>query len=638
MSLNFSIVRQIVKKELLELIRDKKNLFMMLILPILIYPILMIGMAQVMMLTMNDLSSQDINLTVSENVPEDFINYVKASDISKGTDENGKIVITNVSSKNEKNHLSDVKNEKLDAYINLENKNYKIYLDTTEDKASVTSKALEKILDSYKEKLVENTLKKANLNTKSTLNPITFQTKTVAEKQEEAGSIIGRLLPVILITSILTGAIYPAVDIIAGEKERGTLETLFTLPIKNIELISGKYIAVATTAIITALMNIISLGFTMLYSVKMTSEMSSKMIDFNLEKMLVPLLLTMLAIILFVMVVTALSMCICSFSKSYKEAQNSLTPLMLVIMIPSYASMIPTLKLNTISAMIPVVNISLLIKSVFSMESTFKLIFIVLISTLVFIGLALVILGKIFNSESILFGDDKGLSILNIRSNIKKGNMPTKADGVLIFLLELVALVTIGSYLQLKFGHLGIALSQIILLLIVMLYAWYIKIDYKNVFKLNKFSLSDLLIALLIWSISFVLVIALTQLMMYILPNSQQSAKELSKFIINKEIWVNILVVALMPAICEELLFRGFILSSFSKDGEITNSAIIITGLLFGILHLYLFKILPIAVLGMALSLIVKKTKSIIPSMSMHFLNNLISVLASMFISGMLLL
>ncbi|WAW13986.1 ABC transporter permease subunit/CPBP intramembrane protease [Peptostreptococcus equinus] len=636
--MNFSIVRQIVKKELLELIRDKKNLFMMLILPILIYPILMIGMSQVMMLTMNDLSSQDINLAVSENVPEDFINYVKASDISKGTDENGKIVITNVSSKNEKNHLSDVKNEKLDAYINLENKNYKIYLDTTEDKASVTSKALEKILDSYKEKLVENTLKKANLNTKSTLNPITFQTKTVAEKQEEAGSIIGRLLPVILITSILTGAIYPAVDIIAGEKERGTLETLFTLPIKNIELISGKYIAVATTAIITALMNIISLGLTMLYSVKMTSEMSSKMIDFNLEKMLVPLLLTMLAIILFVMVVTALSMCICSFSKSYKEAQNSLTPLMLVIMIPSYASIIPTLKLNTISAMIPVVNISLLIKSVFSMESTFKLIFIVLISTLVFIGLALVILGKIFNSESILFGDDKGLSILNIRSNIKKGNMPTKADGVLIFLLELVALVIIGSYLQLKFGHLGIALSQIILLLIVMLYAWYIKIDYKNVFKLNKFSLSDLLIALLIWSISFVLVIALTQLMMYILPNSQQSAKELSKFIINKEIWVNILVVALMPAICEELLFRGFILSSFSKDGEITNSAIIITGLLFGILHLYLFKILPIAVLGMALSLIVKKTKSIIPSMSMHFLNNLISVLASMFISGMLLL
>lgn len=499
MYLRFNVVFEIAKKELLELVRDKKNLFMMLILPILIYPILMVGMSQIMMLSMNDMSSQDINVVVSKSVPKETISYIEKSKLAKGSKENGKIVIKKLDSKTDKEIKNLVKNGKYDAYLDFEeNKNYNIYLDTTEDKSNITDKTLESILTDYKNDMVEKKLSDANLKPDETLNPINIEKKTVAEKQEEAGSLIGRILPVILITSVLTGAIYPAVDIIAGEKERGTLETLFTLPIKNIELVSGKYIAIAFTAIITAFMNMLSLGATMAYYVAMTGEVSSGALSFDFSKMTIPLVITILSIIFFVMVVAALSMCICSFSTSYKEAQNSLTPLMLVIMLPSYSSMVPNLKLDNITAMIPVVNISLLIKSVFSMESNISLMAIVLISTIVFIGISLVILGKIFNSESILFGDEKSLSILNARSSLSYGNMPGIGDGILIFLIELVVLVTAGGYLQLKFGHLGIALSQLIIVGIAILYAWYIKVDIKKVFKLNKFKAKDLLVALAI--------------------------------------------------------------------------------------------------------------------------------------------
>src|SRR3712207_3681717 len=130
-----------------------------------------------------------------------------------------------------------------------------------------------------------------------------------------------------------------------------------------------------------------------------SSDLSIGKNIFDISKMFLPILITLVSLLVFTLVISALSMCVCSFAKNYKQAQGYLTPLMLVTMIPAYASMIPMLELNTKTAMIPVVNVVMLIKAVFFMDVNMKLAGLVLLSNLAFIVIALVLLAKIFKSE-----------------------------------------------------------------------------------------------------------------------------------------------------------------------------------------------------------------------------------------------
>ncbi|HID9497194.1 TPA: ABC transporter permease subunit, partial [Clostridioides difficile] len=117
-------------------------------------------------------------------------------------------------------------------------------------KIAVTNalKRIETVLDKYKRFTIEKTLSEKGLDVQATLEPITYSTVDVAKTEEVAGYFLGQILPFILIIGVLLGSIYPAIDVMAGEKERGTLETLFTLPISNLELVMGKYMAVSLSA------------------------------------------------------------------------------------------------------------------------------------------------------------------------------------------------------------------------------------------------------------------------------------------------------------------------------------------------------------------------------------------------------
>ena len=123
---------------------------------------------------------------------------------------------------------------------------------------------------------------------------------------------------------------------------------------------------------------------------------------------------------------------------------------MFLVLIGSYASMIPNLNLDRTTSIIPVVNISLLIKSVLSNNANLSLIALVFISNFAFVILSVILLSKLFNSEEILFGNNRNFSFLEKRSNIKKGTMPSVSDGVILYALGLVLLIYVGSYIQLK--------------------------------------------------------------------------------------------------------------------------------------------------------------------------------------------
>ena len=611
------IVRTIFKKEIIDIIRDKKTLFMGIVLPLILYPLLMIIMTQIMTISMNSIENDDINIAFEKYPSKELITLIK------NYDSDGAINIVK-----SKNYKKDLEKGNIDAYVDIKEKNkienYKIYIDSSKENSSTVNSKFEDIFNTYKEKKVKDKIEQLQLNVEETLEPVVYSTIDLAKTEEVAGLLLGQILPLILIMGVLLGAIYPAIDSMAGEKERETLETLFTLPISNLELVMGKYMAVSLCAIVTAILNVVSILMTLIYILS-TGNISGQLLsnNFNISALSGPLFITLICICLFAMVISAVSMCVCSLAKSFKDAQNYITPVMFLVLIPSYASMIPNLNLDRTTSIIPVVNISLLIKSVLSNNANLSLIALVFISNFAFVILSVILLSKLFNSEEILFGNNRNFSFLEKRSNIKKGTMPSVSDGVILYSLGLVLLIYVGSYIQLKLKMTGIVLTQVMIISLPLLFAYYIKSDFKKVFSLKLPKIKHLFGATCLWFGTYLLAMVITNIIMYYFPQNQEIVEGLNNALfIKNNLLLNLLIVAAMPAVCEEIFFRGFILTSFKNNKKSYRGAIIFSGILFGLMHMDFIRIVPTSILGIAFAYAVCKTNSIGVSMFMHFLNN----------------
>lgn len=624
--MRFKIVKTIFKKEMIDILRDKRTLFMGIILPLILYPVIMIIMTQIMTMSMGSIDEKDINIAFEKNPSKELVSLIE-NQTDKNT-ERINIVTTN-------NYKKDLQDGNIDAYIGVKGKNkienYKIYINSSKENSSSVNSKLEEIFTIYKDRKVKNKIEQSKLDVKETLNPVVYQTVDVAENEEVAGLVLGGILPFILIMGVLLGAIYPAIDSMAGEKERGTLETLFTLPISNLELVMGKYMAVSLCAIVTAILNVVSILMTLIY-ILTTGELTGQLIfgSLKLSSLVFPLFITIICVCLFAMVVSAISMCVCSLAKSFKDAQNYITPVMFLVLIPSYVSMIPNISLDRTTAVIPVVNISLLIKSVLTNNTNLGLIALVFISNFAFVILSVIILSKMFNSEEILFGNSRNFSFLEKRSNIKKGTIPTVSDGVILYAVGLVLLIYVGSYIQLKLKMTGIVLTQVMIISLPILFAFYIKSDFKKVFSLKLPKFKHLLGSAILWIGCYLLVFILTNIIMYYFPQNQEIVEGLNDALFIKDnLLLNLLIVAVMPAICEEMFFRGFILTSFKNNQKSYKGAIIFSGILFGIMHMDFIRIIPTSILGISFAYAVCKSNSIGVGMFMHFLNNGFAVIVT---------
>lgn len=620
--MNLNRMTALFKRELTDILRDKKTLIMMLVVPIIIYPLLIVGMT----LLMSSIMSSQAEKTYLIAFENDTDLEKQIGDIIEDNEEKIGYKLEIVK---EKNCQEALENGSIDAFVRIgENDKVLLCYLSAKDRSSTAVSALNDAFELYREELTKEKIEDAGLDSEVMLNPIRYEQEDYSTTEESVGNLIGSMMPFLIVTVILLGAIYPAIDVTAGEKERGTLETLLTLPITNFEMIMSKFLAVSCIACVSAVLNVFSMGGAMAFLVSSSLSSAANMnIEIHYETFIPGILFTIVVMMFFALLVTAVCMCTCVFAKNFKEANNYVTPVMLIFMFGSYAAMIPDLELTAQTAAIPIVNVALLVEGLFQFHYNYGLFAIVLFSNVAYSLLAIMILGKIYNSEAVLFSE--GLSSVKLftkRSEMKEKQMPGFGDVVLLLCIVLLLIFYVGTFAQLKFGFAGVAVQQLIILLCPLVYAWYMKADKKQLFSIQIIKPLPLAGSVLIGIAAFVGALILGALLMPVFPESAEGLTQLDDMLVNQPVYLLVLVVALMPAIGEELLFRGFVMGTLKKRCR-PVVAIVVTTLIFAAYHMSLIKMFTIGIVGLGLTLVTYKTGSIAASVCVHFMNNLLSVL-----------
>ena len=662
---NKKVVKTLFKKEILDVIRDKKTVIMMLVIPVILYPLIFVVALGIMSSVQSSLKTRTYNIAIETKLDEgQFYDYVLKQVYSvekvreKGTTESGsgtsESTEKTTEEKEEKYHINFVdaysiedfktamQEETLDVYVevvpdegdeNEEGKEgrvrYVIYYLSSSTNSNYASDIIFDFVEKMNQEMSKDRISDAGLDVELTLNPISYSYKNVASGKQSMGSMLGSVLPFLLIISLLMGTMYPAIDTTAGEKERGTLETLLTLPITNRQMIMGKFLTVALIGIISALLNILSMGGIAIYIVKiMKSYGGVKMNDVALSEFVPAILVGILAILAFSLFISAVTMCVTSFAKSYKEANNYITPLMLAVLFIGYIGFIPNVSLEGGMALVPVANICLLIKNLLIFKVTLESVAVVLISNVLYAFLAILLLSRIYDSESVLFNDGRGgLQLFEKRSNLKKGGVPTFSDAWFVLLFVIVLVIYLGGILQSEYGVYGVAGTQLIILSIPLVMAIYTKKDLKKTYSIRKPKAVPALGAC-IFILGIISVgIVITSIVSSIFKESSEASYESLKDIMDNGFVITLLIVALLPAICEEMMFRGYIFAAVREKYR-PVVAMIFVAVCFGLYHMSISRLFVTGLLGFGLCMSTYYTKSIFPGMLMHFINNSYSVIA----------
>lgn len=626
--MNARIIRTLVKKEMLDVLRDKKTVIMMLVVPIVLYPLIFIVAMQVMTAISSNMEKQNYRIAVEVEDDGAFLNKLTEKSRSDKTE----YTISIIDADSIEDHEEALESEKLDVYIGSlmqDNKfKYDVYYISSVTNSDYAMNIVMDVFDEYRAELTRGKIESAGLDIHEILEPILYKKTDTASSEQSLGSIMGSILPFMLIISLIMGTIYPAIDTTAGERERGTLETILTLPVTNKQLIVSKFLTVAVIGMISALLNILSMGGIALYMYKIM-DMQTDVAGFDMAKFYPAILVGILAVFAFSLFISAVTMCVTAFAGSYKEANNYITPLMLAVMFIGYIGFIPNIELTQRVAMIPVANICLLIKNMLLFKIDYMVIAVVLISNIAYAVFAILFLSRIYDSEAVLFGDSKSsFQLFEKRGNLQKGGVPTVSDVWFVAALTIVLILYIGSMLQLKFGLGGVFGTQLIILLVPFLLVFYTKKDIRLTYGLHNTEPIGFLGAFFIILGMYSLSILVSYILISLFPQSAKNVNDAFSAIMNGNAVSAFFVLAAAPAVCEEMLFRGLIYHSM-KARYRTFTAIAVSAALFGIYHMSLVKLIPTGLLGIALCYVVYKTGSIYPSMMMHFINNVVSIFVS---------
>ena len=373
----------ILKKELRELFRDKKSLSMMLIIPIFI-PLIMLGMSALFEAEAEKDVSEYNKIGFTYNLSEAEKSIAKKMDIKvvRGTEKELK----------EKYDKGDI-----NLYVTKKDNEYTLNVDSSDN--SVYAESLtEQYFNTYKSYLQQNYLTQNGVDANSVLNIITVKSKSI-EKDNYFADFIKNYAFLFVIMAITVSATYPATDTTAGEKERGTLETLLTFPIKSRDIILGKFLGVTLSSIITGVISFILAIISLVIAKNIFSIYDGLNIMFSPAT----IVMSFIIIIVYSVFISGLCISIASTCKTFKEAQSALTPLTFISLFPGMIAFMISVKTNALLSIVPFLNYELIFTDVNAGNINYLNISLMIISSFVYIAIVLHHIIKQYKSEKILF-------------------------------------------------------------------------------------------------------------------------------------------------------------------------------------------------------------------------------------------
>jgi sodium transport system permease protein len=390
----------VLRKELLDTLRDRRTLIAMLVVPLLVTPMLMIGVARYSQSRAQEAREQTLKVAVVD--PHDDSGIADHLDAQPGIDVFPDRDVTSLSAR--------IAAEELDAAV-LVDENFQrevaalhpggvSLLFKSSDRFDQQKSRLKDALAGYEQKLLDRRFAALKLGP-DVVHAVRVQEHDVASAREQIGQRIGGLLPYMFILFCFTGGMYPAIDLAAGEKERGTLETLLTAPVQRWSLVLGKFLVVTLTGIISALIAMLGLYLTVSYGIEGLPPELLGAIGQVLEPGTIAAVFALLVPL--AMFFAALLLMLSIYARSYKEAVSIISPLTIVVLVPAILALVPGTRLTVATALVPVLNVSLATRELVAGTASPALVALVFASLIALAGASLLACSRWFAREDVVF-------------------------------------------------------------------------------------------------------------------------------------------------------------------------------------------------------------------------------------------
>ncbi|MCA9080813.1 MAG: CPBP family intramembrane metalloprotease [Planctomycetaceae bacterium] len=512
-----------------------------------------------------------------------------------------------------------------------------------DDKSEIAFQRIREALRSWEEDLLQRRL--TNLHLPRHLpHPVRPIGADLAKAEEFAANMWSKVFPALLVIMSVTGAFYPAIDLGAGEKERGTMETLLISPATRTEIVLGKFFTVMLFSMATALLNVASMGFTGVQMASMMGSQSPMLGDMSLPSW-PALACVVLVTIPLASLFSALTLAIAMFARSSKEGQYYLSPLLMVTLGLTMFCFNPTYELDPYKSVMPVVGPSLLLKALLlgDMPTHQLLAYTVTVLTAsCFYSLcALWWAIELFQREDILFRESERFDLrLWVRHLLRdKEPTPTIGEAILcfvmiavlqfIFLTRMPAMLgpdaSATAYLKVQIIYLigTVAVPPLFMAVMLTSRPW-------KTLRLGFPGWGMLLVGVVLPVALQPVSLELVNSLDWFFPPMPAGMNRLMESMADNStpLWLSFAAFAIAPAICEELAFRGFILSGLQRSRH-KWVPILVSAVLFGVIHLIPKQIFNAALLGIVLGLLATRSRSLWPCMLFHVVYNGLQVLST---------
>ena len=389
----------VYRKELLDLLRDRRTLVGIFLWPLVLFPLMTVGFGQIEKKVAQRAAKRDASIMLlgAEHAPELAARLQKTEGLT-------------VAPASE-DYVRQINDKKLQAAVEIPagfqdailsgqaSPKVSIYFYNTEGRSEQAVDRIEKTIEEYRAEVIARRLGARGVTPKL-LEPVVAKPENVATAERAGGIKLGTLLPYFIILLCLMSALQPAIDLTAGEKERGTMETILASSVGRGELVMGKFLLVLSFSLFNTMLSISSFAVTMRFARDYSAEMTR---GFAYTIQPKAMLLVFLTVLPLAVLFSATLLTVALFAKSFKEGQSYTGYVMLAAIFPAIVSMLPGIELNAGLALVPIVNVSLIARELFTGSYHWNYIGLVFAVTAVYAAASLWLAMKMFQRESVLF-------------------------------------------------------------------------------------------------------------------------------------------------------------------------------------------------------------------------------------------